>query len=513
MILVEENRFLILSLGGFSDYTNFSKMNIIKDILDSKFSYYQNGYQFTPSFKAGTWDGKIRLYKIKKLKDKDFVFLIPVGFKYDLINELNQRGIKFSFQDNTIKIFNKIDKELIWSGFKLRDYQEESVKKALNRRIGIISLPTGSGKMAVISYLIYSLKQKAVVFVRNIESVKQTKEEIEQCIKGIKVGIWITGEKDIKNCDVVLTTFNSLNNAIKNYVSKKVANDLYLYCKSCSLYIVDECHHVSNNMYRDVLEYMNPYYCYGLTGTAYRNDNSDLALKSVFGDIVYYKNVKDLQDKGILSESKIYFFKIKEFKLDEINLKKDFPELSEIEFSNIKRVHTNHLYKLGIVYNEKRTEIIRKLINYFQGKKILILVKFIYHGEYLSRILGVPFVHGSSPKKLREEFLDKFRRSKDFNILISSTIYDESVNIPELEIVINCTGHSSSISQIQRHGRVVRKSQGKDICLFFDFYDEIDYRTEKHSKKRIKSMNKEGLIPIIVSDFKDILYINKLEKI
>jgi superfamily II DNA or RNA helicase len=236
-----------------------------------------------------------------------------------------------------------------------------------------------------------------------------------------------------------------------------------------------------------------------MTGTAFRNDKSDLEIKGLFGDIAYRINVKDLQEGNVLAKSKIYFLKVSNFVLDKEEFLKDFPEFSSLAFRNINYVDTQNVYKLGIVYNKVRTQIIKDLIDRFKDKKTLILVKYIYHGEYLSRVFKIPFVSGQSSKKMRTESLEKFRNDNSFNIMIASTIYDESINIPELEVLINVTGHSSSVSQIQRHGRVIRKHNENKEAIFIDFFDEFDSRMKSHSLKRIKSFKKENLEPIITN--------------
>ncbi|GIW22499.1 MAG: hypothetical protein KatS3mg068_1506 [Candidatus Sericytochromatia bacterium] len=479
-------------IGVVRKFFYFDILNYLKENL----SYYKQGYQYTPSFKNGSWDGKVYLFSTITTKDERYFnksyFKIEIGFLDKILNFFNDRKILFKVIDKTKKHENIINKELKWVGKELRDYQKEAINNLLNNRIGIVSLPTGSGKMLLGAYLIYSLKYKVVLVVRNLESVIQTKNEIEESIENVKVGVWVTNYKDVENSDVIITTFNSLNQSIKS------KNELYRIVSEFDCILVDEAHHISNNIFKKIIKYFNFYYIYGMTGTAYRNDKSDLELNGIFGDVVYKKNVKDLQIDNFLSDSEIFFVRVDKFELDKENFVKDFPGETYLTFSSVNKLDSNNLYKLGIVYNKCRNNIISNALSVYKGKKILILVKYIYHGNLLSRIFRVPFISGVSSKKKRTEILNKFR-FENLNVLIASTIYDESVNIPELEVLINATGHSSIISQIQRHGRVIRKTKNKEKAIFIDFYDEFDRRVLKHTKKRISSMEKEGLEPIIIN--------------
>lgn len=488
----EYNRLLKVSFN--KETLNFYKM--LFDFSENHFTYYKKGYQFTTPYKEGLWDGKIRVYKTERHSIQNsfqITLVYDIGFKEDVINFLRLKSIPYEYFSNSFFKGSNIERDLVWDKYKLRDYQERAVESLLRNRIGIISLPTGSGKMLVASNLIYRLGKKTILVVRNLESVKQTRDEIQNSIKGIKVGVWLTNNKNIEDCDVILTTFNSLKIAIDS------KNELFNELKKFDCCIVDEAHHISTNIYKKIINYFNFYYVYGMTGTAYRNDNSDIELKSVFGNITYKVDISSLQERGVLSKSQIYFVNLQEFIPDKYNFLKNYlerePTKEELEsnFDDIEKYDHDVAYKLGVVFNELKNHIIKSLLERFYNNKKIVLVKYIYHGEYLSEFLQVPFLNGKSKKKDRELLLDKFRTDNNFNTLIASNIYDESINIPELEIVINAGGHSSNISQIQRHGRVVRRNENKEISFFIDFFESFDKRLEYHARKRIGTMKKEGL--------------------
>lgn len=470
----------------FKDYISY---NAIKNFLYDKFTYFVNNYRFSEAYIQGIWDGKKKLYKINY--DKGILkIIIPIGLLDDFINFLNKSGLinRFSIIDASIEKYSGFNSKLEYIGLELRDYQKEAVESLLKKRYGIISLPTGSGKMLVAVYLFYLLKEKGVIVLRNIESILQTKREFESNVSGFKIGLFYSNEKSIEGADVVLTTFSSL------YFSIIQKNELFKFLKTeANTVLFDESHHISDNTYKEAINFYKPYRIYGMTGTAYRNDNADLELKAMFGNLVYKVDISTLQERDFLAKSVINFIEIDQVKFDRESFILDFPEIRTSGYLNIYTVDAAMAYRMGVVYNLKRVEVIKSILEYFQGKKILILVKFTYHGKYYSRIFGYDFVNGRSRKIERNKYFDMFINDSNYNVLIASTIYDESINIPNLEVVINTTGHSSSIAQIQRHGRGIRKTENKDKFVFIDFFDMFDKRAIKHSRARITAMKKEGL--------------------
>lgn len=78
---------------------------------------------------------------------------------------------------------------------------------------------------------------------------------------------------------------------------------------------------------------------------------------------------------------------------------------------------------------------------------------------------------------------DSFRQ-KEFNVLVSTSITEEGLDIPEVNLVIFYEPVSSGISHIQRKGRTGRRSSGNVIILAYK--DTIDIRLLYASKRRVK---------------------------
>jgi ERCC4-related helicase len=84
------------------------------------------------------------------------------------------------------------------------------------------------------------------------------------------------------------------------------------------------------------------------------------------------------------------------------------------------------------------------------------------------------------------QVLEFFRRG-EFSVLVATSIAEEGLDIPEVDLVIFYEPIPSEIRYIQRRGRTGRKTSGSVIILAAK--DTIDERYLNASKRRIEKMN------------------------
>lgn len=91
---------------------------------------------------------------------------------------------------------------------------------------------------------------------------------------------------------------------------------------------------------------------------------------------------------------------------------------------------------------------------------------------------------GLSQKK-QKEMIEQFSNS-DFNVLVSSSVGEEGLDIPQVDLVIFYEPVPSAIRKIQRSGRTGRLEDGRIIMLITkDTVDEIYYHVAKNKEKRM----------------------------
>ena len=110
------------------------------------------------------------------------------------------------------------------------------------------------------------------------------------------------------------------------------------------------------------------------------------------------------------------------------------------------------------------------------------------NGIKASRFVGQVKRRGDVGMKQDEQtsVLDSFRNG-EFNILVATSIAEEGLDIPEVDLVIFYEPIPSDIRYIQRKGRTGRKSAGSVVILAAK--DTIDERYLQGSKKRVEKMN------------------------
>ena len=105
-----------------------------------------------------------------------------------------------------------------------------------------------------------------------------------------------------------------------------------------------------------------------------------------------------------------------------------------------------------------------------------------------SRFVGQAKKQGDIGMKQEEQaqVLEAFRTGK-FSVLVATSIAEEGLDIPEVDLVIFYEPIPSEIRYIQRRGRTGRRSSGSVIILAAK--DSIDERHLNASKRRIEKMN------------------------
>ena len=174
----------------------------------------------------------------------------------------------------------------------------------------------------------------------------------------------------------------------------------------------------------------------------------------------------------------------------------------DIHFVNVpvmrnvgKKYHD--VYKNYIVENQDRNDLIvkaaKKLVA--ANKKVLILVVRVQHGKVLSDLLekefSVKFLDGGKSSSDRLKTIDAVKNG-DIEILIASKIFDQGVDIPDLDALILAGSGKSSGRALQRIGRVIRLNpkSNKSKAIVVEFFDNCKYLRD-HSEARIKVYESE----------------------
>jgi superfamily II DNA or RNA helicase len=446
----------------------YSRLDSYTPELEEALTVAHENYFFSQKYRSGMWDGKTHFLKIPSLR-------FPSGLLHMVTQFCDACGTDYQIIDERDRPDYNIDCDdlsHVLTDITLRPYQEEAVISALAAERGCLEMATGSGKTEVAATIIKIIGRRTLFLVHTKDLLRQAQGRLEQRL-GVPVGMYGEGIHDTE-ADVCVATVQSVDSFLQR--EEKACKS---WLASFEVLFLDECHHTSARSWHRIGLLTPAYYRFGLSGTVLRKDNlSNVKMLSVFGGTIYKLSSHDLIGAGYLSEITVKLI--------------NNPE--RIVGSSWQTV-----YASGVVNSEIRNGKIAEIVQdeFNHDKRILVLIRQIEHGKILldkMDELGLPavFLSGSDSSGDRAETIKKFMDDERF-ILISSTIFDEGVDIPAVNVIVVASGGKSEIKAIQRIGRGLRKKADQTNLTVYDFMDNSKFLKE-HSAKRKSVYRKEKFI-------------------
>ena len=213
-----------------------------------------------------------------------------------------------------------------------------------------------------------------------------------------------------------------------------------------------------------------------------------LELLETQGIIPLYKYMEKLNSEGLSGKTKAVKNIIKDLNfrsalvktqklLDE---KVEHPKLVELQ-KIVEGEVKNKDVKI-IVFNQYRdnaADIRDKLCN-IEGINAELFVGQVKKGDT-----------GLSQKE-QKKVLDKFREG-EFNVLVATSIGEEGLDVPKVDLVIFYEPIPSAIRHIQRRGRTGRQEKGRVIILMAKYTRDEGYRWSAHHKEKRMYRNLDKL--------------------
>ena len=450
--------------------------------LRQKLSFKMAGVEYTQAYKHG-WDG------VTYMLDKKGNF--PLGLLHKVEKFLKENNIAYEVVDKRQQI--SLEEELDISdnlkaiGKSPRDYQLAMVEAALKNRKGIIRACTGSGKTLAASLITAKFNKTTIIYVIGLDLLQQFHKTFSEVLKQ-PIGFIGNGVCDIQKINIasVWTVGKALNIKFKMFeddeseeeedlnVSNKMKIQQLL--KATQLHIFDECHSVSCDTIKEIYKNIDPVLIYGMSGTPYRDDGSDLLIDGMLGEQIINVSASDLIDREILAQPIIKFVNV--------------PALP---------VHARtyaDVYGEYVVDNEARNYLVlketQKMVE--KGYQVLVLFKQIRHGKMLHKLfkengVNCDILHGAHKLEHREEIKEQLM-SKKLDVVLASVVFDIGVDIPSLSGLVLAGSGRSSVKALQRIGRVIRSHPGKTYAAIVDFVDNVRF-LKNHSQTRYKIYTSE----------------------
>lgn len=429
------------------------------------FTDYVTGFQYTPKYKSGTWDGKICLFKNN---------LLPYGLLPELLLYSKKCFplFKLEIDSEVKKMFKGYDSTINYSlSNSPRDYQDDCIKTCLKYKKGIIRSCTASGKSLIIAYIIKDLREhnlvdKSLIIVPSISLCEQFKDNlIEYGFNKNSIGLVWEKEKSWKK-DIVISTWQTL---------KDNHDKLSLY--DCIM--GDECHTIrATELLKIFKSCSRADWRFGFTGTLPTSRLELFNVKSFLGPLLRDYGAGELAERGFVSKCNVNIITINYNN----NYKGDYNEIKDAIFNNEFR--KNLISDIALNIDDNILILVSKVKK--EGK---ILED---HFKSLKTDKEIVFLHGETDVEQREYYRKLCEQKKNLIIIATYGIFSVGINIPSLKYLMFASPVKSKIRTLQSIGRTLRIHKDKaEGAIVFDIVDDVDYLKE-HGIKRERYYSMEG---------------------
>lgn len=336
-----------------------------------------------------------------------------------------------------------------------RPYQEKSLSKMFGNgraRSGIIVLPCGAGKSLVGVSAACRIKKSVLCLATNAVSVDQWAFQFQlwSTVKDEHICRFTSDNKERfrGNAGVVVTTYNMVAfGGKRSEDSEKIIEEIRN--REWGLLLMDEVHVVPAHMFRKVISITKSHCKLGLTATLVREDERITDLNFLIGPKLYEANWLDLVKGGFIANvqcAEVWCPMTKEF----------FAEYLKKENSKKKQA----LY----VMNPNKFRACEFLIRFHEQQrrdKIIVFADNLYALVNYATKLRKPMIYGATSHAERTKILKAFKENPNVNTVFLSKVGDNSIDIPEANVIIQISSHAGSRRQeAQRLGRILR-AKGK----------------------------------------------------
>ena len=225
--------------------------------------------------------------------------------------------------------------------------------------------------------------------------------------------------------------------------------------------IIDEFHHAAAATYRRLLDHVKPQILLGLTATPERADGQDI-LEWFGGRIAVELRLWEALERGLLCP--FHYFGIH-----------DGTDLSTIRWSRrgydtaeLENVYTSDHARVRLVAQA----VSDKIVDVRRMRSLGFCVS-IAHAEFMAaefNRLGIPAT-AISAESSRDDRDSALRRLRNFevNILFAVDLFNEGVDLPEIDTVLFLRPTESATIFLQQLGRGLRQSEKKSCLTVLDF--------------------------------------------
>ena len=385
----------------------------------------------------------------RSLEYKDFID--DYARKYDIVRK--QRTIAAEQNPPMLDMY-RLEPNSMQVAFtsNLQKLTEEGAKKAL-----LVSA-TGTGKtyasaFGVRDVLVGDNPKKRVLFLVHREQIAKQAMATFQKVFGDRVqyGLLSGNEKDYDS-QFLFSTMQMM--ARREVMEKYDPADF-------SFIILDEAHRTGAKSYQRIMSYFEPEFWLGMTASPERTDDFDVF--NLFDhNIAYEIRLQQAMEEDLLCP--FHYFGITELEVEGVEFD-DETSLKNFQYL-VCDERVDHIIEQAEYYGHSGNRV-KGLIFCSRTREAELLSK-----QFNSRGFRTAALGGETAQSIREEMMDRLTsdtRSDVLDYIFTVDIFNEGVDLPEVNQVIMLRPTQSPIVFVQQLGRGLRKSRGKEYVVILDF--------------------------------------------
>ncbi|SKB98709.1 PLD-like domain-containing protein [Lachnospiraceae bacterium] len=311
---------------------------------------------------------------------------------------------------------------------------------------------TGTGKTYASAFALRDKNPEKILFLVHREQIaKQAMKSYKKVFGKNKTYALLSGNSKQYQADIIFSTMNMMakDETLEHYSPSEF-----------DTIVVDEVHRAGASSYQKIMSYFKPSLWLGMTASPDRTDGFDIY--SLFDhNIAYEIRLQQALEEDLLCP--FHYFGITDISI------------------NGEAVDDNELDHFNLLTSDERVRHIIDNAEYFghSGDRVKGLV-FCSRKEigqelsekFNSRGYRTAFLSGDDSQEKREDTIERLTsddREDLLDYIFTVDIFNEGVDIPEINQVIMLRPTESPIIFIQQLGRGLRKSDDKDYVVILDF--------------------------------------------
>ena len=316
---------------------------------------------------------------------------------------------------------------------------------------GLIISATGTGKTILSALATRQINPHRILFVAHREQIlNKAAIEFQRVLKRPPTDIgFLVGTRREINHPIVFATVQSLSRLDTLSTISPVQFDLV---------IIDEVHRSGAQSYQRLLQYLRPKFTLGLTATPERTDGFN-----VF-ELFDYNVAYEIRLEGALENKMLVpfdYYGVSDYEHTPSGPISDQSTLTDL----VDPGRVSHLAKVIESYSFARGS--KGLIFCGNNAEAAVLSEKLNEKQVHGRLLRTVALSGNDPVETREETVSRLAEGK-IDYILTVDIFNEGIDIPEVNVIVMLRRTESSIVFTQQLGRGLRKLNGKTSLRVID---------------------------------------------